>query len=310
MTESDPPRTPPRAMVFDIERFALHDGPGIRTTVFLKGCPLRCLWCHNPESLSPQFDLSFTPERCIGCGVCLETCPRGVHRIASGRHTLDRERCQLCGDCADRCAAGALELIGRPMAVDDVVVEVLRDAPFYKRSGGGVTVSGGEPMVHYEFTLSLLSRIRSRGVHTALDTSGYCPWECLAELEPHVSLFLYDLKHVDPHRHLALTGVSNELVLDNLQRLDEVAGEIWVRIPLIPGQNDEKSAYHALGRFLSGLDHVTRVEILRCHRLAESKYERIGQAYRLQGLEPPDSALAEARREILLDYGLQEVVWR
>jgi pyruvate formate lyase activating enzyme len=196
------------------------------------------------------------------------------------------------------------------MTIDDVLTEVMRDLPFYRRSGGGLTVSGGEPLMHYPFVRALLSETKSRGVHNALDTSGLCPWEHLEGLSPFVDLFLYDVKHMDPERHAALTGVSNDRILDNLRRLDEIGKPIWIRVPLIPGQNDEEANYHAMGRFFSTLRGIERVEILRYHRLAESKYERMGSGYRLKGLESPSENLAEARREILVSYGLSKVVWR
>ncbi len=294
--------------IFDIERFAIHDGPGIRTTVFLKGCPLHCLWCHNPEGISRQPQLVFTPLRCIGCGHCLVVCPQGAHQLLDGRHLIDRERCRACGACAEGCYAGALELAGRQVTVAEVLEEVLRDRAFYETSGGGMTLSGGEPLAQYSFTRALLQAAQAEGVHTALDTSGFAPWRRLEGLLGYVDLVLYDVKHMDCERHMALTGVSNERILDNLRRLDGAGQPIWIRIPLIPGQNDEDANYHALGQFLAGLKHVERIEILRYHRLAESKYANIGWVYPLQGLKPPTEERAESRRRILLSYGLSQTI--
>ena len=296
--------------IFDIKRFAVHDGPGIRTTVFLKGCPLHCLWCHNPEGISRQLQLIFTPQRCIGCGNCLEVCPQKVHQLVDGQHLIQWERCQACGTCVEGCYAGALELAGREVTVEEVMEEVMRDRAFYEASGGGMTLSGGEPLAQYHFTQALLQAARAEGVHTALDTSGFAPWGQLEALLPDVDLVLYDLKHMDSERHVALTGVPNEGILDNLRRLDGAGQRIWVRIPLIPGYNDEEPNYHALGQFLSGLRHIERIEILRYHRLAESKYERLGRDYPLQGLEPPTEEQTESRRQILLSYGLSQTIAR
>lgn len=299
-----------RGTIFDIQRFAIHDGPGIRTTLFLKGCPLRCLWCHNPEGISRQPQLVFTPQRCIGCGQCIEVCPEGVHQLVNSRHLIAWERCVACGTCTRGCHAGALQLAGRRVTVAEVMDEALRDRPFYETSGGGITLSGGEPLAQCRFSRGLLQAAKAEGVHTALDTSGFTPWKRLERLLSLVDLVLYDLKHMHRDRHLALTGVPNEQILENLRRLDAAGQAIWVRIPLVAGQNDEKSNYHALGQFLSGLKHVQRIEILRYHRLAESKYERMGWAYPLRGMEPPTEESVEARRQILLSYDLSQTMAR
>ena len=300
----------PKANVFDIERFALHDGPGIRTTVFLKGCPLDCLWCHNPESRSQKNTLLFTAEKCIACEQCVQACTHEVHRFVDGHHELIRERCIACGTCVDVCSAGGLELDGQLMTVDEVIEQVILDAPFYRRSGGGMTISGGEPLTSYIFTRALLEAARSREIHTAVDTSGFGPWQHLQRLAAFTDLFLYDIKHMDAERHRTLVGLSNEGILDNLHRLDQLGKPVWIRIPLIPGLNDDEDNYHAIGRFLSILKCVQRVEILRYHRLAESKYERMGGEYELKALSPPSDAFAESRRQILLSYGLKNVTWR
>ncbi len=295
-------------MIFDIKRFAIHDGPGIRTTVFLKGCPLRCLWCHNPEGISRRPQLVFTPQRCIGCGRCLDLCPQGVHRFIDGRHLIEWERCLGCGACVEECYSEALRIAGREVSVEEVMDEVLSDRPFYETSGGGMTLSGGEPLAQPRFALALLQAAKEKGIHTALDTSGFAPWEHLEELLPYTDLVLYDLKHMDEERHMTLTGVSNGRILENLRRLDDIGKRIWVRIPLVPGYNDEDSNYHALGRFLSGLKNVEKIQILTYHKLAESKYESIGRSYPLKGLEPPTKEWAESRKRILLDYGLSQTI--
>jgi len=296
--------------IFDIKRFAVYDGPGIRTTVFLKGCFLHCLWCHNPESISGKPQLVFTPQKCIGCGQCFEVCPQSAHQLIDGEHVIAWDRCLACGTCAEGCYAGALELAGRRVTAGEVIDEVLRDRAFYETSGGGMTLSGGEPLVQYDFARALLQGAKAGGVHTALDTTGLTTWDRLSGLLSHVDLILYDLKQMDEDQHLALTGVSNVQVLENLQRLDDAGQPSWIRLPLIPGQNDEDVNYHALGQFLSGLNHVDRIEILRYHRLAESKYESVGYPYELKGLESPSEERAESRREILLSYGLSQTVAR
>ncbi len=300
----------PRALVFDIERYATHDGPGIRTTVFLKGCPLRCLWCHNPEAMSPKPTLLFTPEKCIACGHCVEICKHGAHHFVDGVHVLDRSACDLCGDCADECFSGALEMAGREMTPEEALAEVLPDRATYERSGGGLTISGGEPLSHFAFTRTLLEGARREGLHTAVDTSGYCPWEYLEGLAPLTHLFLYDLKQMDSRRHKEITGVANERILENLKRLDETGVPIWIRLPLIPGMNDDEANYEALGRYIAPLRHVERVEILRYHRLAESKYERMGMEYALPGLDTPPADIAEGCKAILEKHGVNHVVWR
>ena len=280
--------------IFDIKRFALHDGPGIRTTVFTKGCPLRCAWCHNPESISPEPALAFMPDRCIGCGACLRVCPRGAHRLDAAQHVLDRQACAVCGLCAAECPAGALELVGREVTVGEVMEEVLRDRPYYQTSGGGLTVSGGEPTSQVEFTESLLQAAADEGLHRCLDTCGHCSFELLQRLGALVDLWLFDYKETDPARHVEQTGVSNELILDNLRRLHATGAPIRLRCPIIPGLNDRADHFEGIARLAKELADLESVEIMPYHRLGEGKGDRFG----LAGRQP---ARAQAPTQAAID---------
>ena len=275
--------------IFDIKKFALHDGPGIRTTVFCKGCPLRCIWCHNPESLSPEAELSFSVDKCIGCGTCIDTCPNDAMRIDAGARTCNRDLCVQCGKCVAGCFSGALEMIGREVSVEDVMVEVRKDVQFYRTSGGGVTVSGGEPLMQSEFTTALLRQCQTEDFHTALDTSGQAPWESLEAAAAHADLVLYDLKHIDPAAHEQHTGARNDQILKNLRRLGGLGTPIEIRMPIVPGLNDSGQDIDAAGEFISGLDNVVGVRLLSYHRLAAAKYERLGCANPSGDLESPDA---------------------
>lgn len=263
--------------VFDIKKFAIHDGPGIRTTVFLKGCPLHCLWCHNPESQSFDPELFFLPELCTGCGYCISVCPNGCHQFIDGVHVMAREKCTACGLCASECYAGALELIGRPWTVDDVLAEVLKDKAFYENSGGGMTISGGEPMSQFEFTKTLLTAAKKEGLHNCLDSCGCVPFEKYAELFDVVDLFLWDYKATDSALHRELTGVPNERILENLARIDAAGKPTILRCPLVPGVNADESHLQGLIRTAQKLKNLQQIDLLPYHPLGKSKLERLGR---------------------------------
>ena len=280
-------RMPTVGLVFDILKFAIHDGPGIRTTVFLKGCPLNCLWCHNPESKDGRVEISYLPAKCVGCGACVAACPRGCHRLADGMHIYDRTACERCGACAVGCYARAIEQVGRLREVGEVLAEVLRDRPFYETSGGGMTISGGEPLAQFGFTRELLARAKAEGLHTALDTSGFAPQARYAGLLPLVDLFLYDIKTTDPVRHRELTGQPLELIHANLRFLSDSGARLFLRCPLVPGVNDSDAELAGLAALANDLAGVEEIDVEPYHPLGVSKAGRMGYAEGYSAPIPP-----------------------
>jgi len=263
-------------MIFDIQKFSIHDGPGIRTTVFLKGCPLHCLWCHNPESQKDVPEVFFTPDKCIGCGWCFKVCPEHCHAMENGVHVFHREHCRRCGKCTEECYAGALEIAGKKMSVREVLDEVLKDKVFYENSGGGMTLSGGEPMRQFPFTLELAKAGKKAGLHIAVETCGLAPWSDFETLLPYVDLFLFDLKATDPEKHKVLAGADNQLILENLKKLDEAGAAIVLCCPLVPGVNDDEAHLAGIAGWANRLKNVREIVLHPYHPLGVSKCGRLG----------------------------------
>ncbi len=290
--------------VFDIQRYSINDGPGIRTTVFLKGCPLGCLWCDNPESQSKMPELLYLPSLCTNCQRCVAVCSTGATTVGSnGQIQIDRSLCQVCGKCLEACLSEARVIIGKLMSVEEVFEIVRKDTLFYRNSGGGVTASGGEPVHQPEFVRALLTRCQGAGLHTALDTCGFGEWNTLEDILEHVDLVLFDLKHMDTEMHRRLTGVGNEIILQNLERTAKLKPVI-VRIPLIPGHTDSKANIEASGQFLSRIG-VSRVDVVPYHQLGVGKYQRLGRQYALSDVAACSDEREEICMQILERCGLE-----
>ena len=307
-------------IIFNIQRFSIHDGPGIRTTVFLKGCTLRCFWCHNPEGMHRQPEIQFYPDRCLGDAECARVCPEKAHAFTDDRHVFQRQVCSVCGECVESCYTSALELTGRSLTVDQVMAEVLEDRVFYQRSGGGVTLSGGDPLVQHRFSGELLKRCRQEGLHTALETAANCRWSDLEGLLPFTDLVMMDIKHMDEHRHRLATGVSNRRILENARKLAERGQALIFRTPIVPGVNDTAAEVLAIAGFVGEITQAgvsnghyaaqtPVLELLPFHRLAAEKYTSLGLEYRLRHEQPPERAKMEELAQAAQAQGIP-VRWR
>ncbi|OGD22242.1 MAG: hypothetical protein A2W03_09095 [Candidatus Aminicenantes bacterium RBG_16_63_16] len=287
-------------LIFDIKKYSVNDGPGIRTTVFFKGCPLRCPWCHNPEGQSFLQEIMLRPARCIaGCRECLAACAPSALTMTEDSLALDKLKCDLCGRCAAVCPAGAIEIVGRKLDADDVVAEIEKDRVFYEESGGGVTFSGGEPLAQADFLAGILDACRARGLHTTVDTCGYAPPEAVSLVAGRADLFLFDLKVMDEKKHDDLTGQPNGVILENLRRLVHLRQRVAIRLPLIAGVNDDEANLRATAAFLRALGTVTDISLLPYHGLGRDKYRGLRKKIPVAGLAtPPSERLAKIKRDL------------
>ena len=292
-------------LITDIQRFSLNDGPGIRTTVFLKGCNMRCEWCHNPETISHKKEIMFYENKCIGCGRCLEVCPSGVHIAKDGKHIIDREKCTLCGKCVSECYAEALVFSAKEMTSDQVVAEVLQDKVYYDESKGGVTLSGGEVTCQKDFALEIVEKCKAKGIKTAIETNLLIPFEQIKEILSAVDLVMLDVKIFDNESHKKHTGVSNAQVLENLKKLDGLGVPFIVRTPLIPGISDSEENLSAIAGFIAGFKNLSHYELLNFNPLGASKYKSLSSENKFEDARPFEKSKLEAVAERLSEFGIK-----
>lgn len=289
------------AKIFDIKHFAVHDGPGIRTTVFFKGCPLKCVWCHNPEGISPQSQMSFVGHKCVDCARCIEVCPTGAHMMSEGKHTFDRSKCILCGNCTKTCFAKALYIYGREIDADTLMTELLEDKDFYDSSNGGVTLSGGECLVQADFCAEILKKLHENGVHTAVDTCGFVSRDAIDKVLEYTDLFLYDLKAIDTDVHIKCTSQPNQIILDNLEYIDSKGKSIEIRYPYVPEWNSSEA--EKIAKHIKSLKNVTEVKILPYHNYSFTKYASLDMENTMPDTLPNDDEIS-AVKALFLKYGL------
>lgn len=295
-----------QALIFDIKRYAINDGPGIRIVIFLKGCNLNCAWCHNPESISPEVERMYAPAKCIRCGTCVEACPEKAITLTPEGIETDTELCKLCGKCAEVCPTKAIEISGKPMSVAEIMNEIEKERVFFDQSGGGVTFSGGEPLLQSKFLIELLKECGRRGIHRAIDTAGLANTEILLEVAKYTDLFLYDLKMMDSVKHQKWTGVPNEKILGNLKILAETRAKIIIRIPIIGGVNDDVENMTNTARFVSELSGEKKeVDLLAYHKIAQTKYQKLGRPDDFRLLEEPTQKTQLRAIKIFQEYGIK-----
>lgn len=280
------------AKIIEIKRFSVHDGDGIRTTVFFKGCPLKCIWCHNPESISHKAELAYYQNKCLFCGECATVCPANVHKVESDAHFLDRSACIGCGACAEACLGDALTFYGKQITADELMTCLLEDRDFYENSGGGITLSGGECLIQADFCAELLKKCKEAGLNTAVDTCGFISRDSFDKVIPYTDTFLYDVKAFDEDVHVRCTGRSNKIILENLLYLDNLGKKVEIRIPYVPDQNDDQ--IEKIADFLKDLKNITKVRVLPYHNYAGSKYVSLGKENNLPARLPTDEEIKTA----------------
>jgi pyruvate formate lyase activating enzyme len=291
--------------IFDIKRYAINDGPGIRIVIFTKGCNLHCAWCHNPESISASREKMYAPNKCIGCSTCVAACPEKALTLTSEGIVTDVSRCKTCGKCAEVCPTMAIEMSGHTMKVDEIMDEIEKERVFFDQSGGGVTFSGGEPVLHNEFLIRLLDECGRRNIHRAVDTAGMINAEILLEVAKHTDLFLFDLKMMDSEKHRRWIGVPNGKILGNLKKLSATGATIFIRIPLIGGVNDDAENMEATAKFVASLSGEKKpVSLLPYHKIAQTKYQKLGRPDDFQLLQEPTKEAREEALAIFERYGL------
>lgn len=297
-----------KGIVFDIQRCSLHDGPGIRTTVFLKGCLLKCLWCHNPESWCKAPELLYREDRCANCMMCTKVCPTGAHCIKEEKHIFERERCNACGKCIKVCAHSALRLLGKSMDADEIMDEVVKDMSYFSASGGGMTISGGEPTIQYDFLLELLKKAKEKGIHTCIETSGMAAKDKFISIAKHVDLFLYDIKELDNEKHFKFTGINNDLILSNLGKLYTLGSEIILRCPIIPGFNDSETDIKSLAELVKKYPRIKAIEILPYHDFGKIKWKELGKEEPLGNVKKFQEYEIEAILKQFKERGCEKIV--